>query len=209
MRLSLSLKFRGREYKSPKRGFEAYRGFVDRAVDAGIKEIKPDMRAYIEEVVNALIERHSKPWPGGTTATTLSKRSGHSIESLREGYRVTGNRLDTLRVNLRIPTPLAYHEYGYEKQSSGKLLTIPLPAALNSNGTPKRPNARSWDNTFIATSRKGNLIIFQRKGRRIIPLYVLRDSVTVPARLGARKEFQDKIPYFQERLADNFVDALK
>ncbi|QIG76982.1 putative morphogenesis protein [Rhizobium phage RHph_Y1_11] len=205
MQLSLSLKLQGREYKSPSRGIAAYKSFIERKFEDGVKQVKPEMRAYLEEVVNALIERHSKPYPGGTTSTTLSKRSGKGIEAIRKGVRVTGGQLDTLRARLQIPTPLAYHEYGYSKDGNGKMLTIPLPAALNANGTPKKPNARAWRDTFVTTSKAGNLIIFQRKGRQIVPLYVLKETVKVPARLGARQAFQGAIPHFQERIADEFA----
>lgn len=207
MKLSLSVKFRGREYRSPRRGIEAYRAYVKEGFDKGVKEMKPDMRAYLEEVVNALVEKHSKSYPGGTTSDSLSKRSGRGIEAIRQGVKITGGRLDTLRARLKIPTPIAYHEYEHTKRAGGKLMTIPLPAALNPNGTPIKPSARAWENTFITTSRRGNLIIFQRRGRRIIPLYVLKDSVTVPARLGAGKMMQTKLPHFQERIADSIADA--
>ena len=51
-----------------------------------------------------------------------------------------------------------------------RFLAIPLRAARG-----KRP--RDFMNTFV---NKG--IIFQRMGKRIVPLFVLRRSVTIPAR---------------------------
>ena len=69
-------------------------------------------------------------------------------------------------------------------------MTIPLDAALNANGTPKKKRARDWKDTFVAKSKRGNLIIFQKRGRRIVPLYVLKKRVRIPARLGLRKELR-------------------
>ncbi|QIG66816.1 putative tail protein [Rhizobium phage RHph_TM16] len=209
MDLRLSVKFKGREYRSPKRGIEAYRAYVEDGFNQTVKQIKPDMIEHLTNVVNVLIERHSGAWPGGTTPNSLSRRTGRSIAALRKGIKVTGNRLDTIRATLDIPLPLAYHEYGYSKRSNGKLLTIPLPAALTPNGVPLKTNPRQWPNTFVATSKAGNLIIFQRRGRRIIPLYLLKDTIKVPARLGARQEMQNAIPHFAERMADEIGRAFK
>jgi hypothetical protein len=209
MDLSLTVKFRGRDYRSPKRGLEAYRAYVEDGYNQTVKQVKPDMVAHLTEVVELLIAKHSGGYPGGTTATTLSRRSGRSMDALRKGIKVTGNRLDTMRATLNIPFPLAYHEYGYTKKAGGRLLTIPLPGALSPNGVPLKPNARAWKNTFVATSRAGNLIIFQRRGNRIIPLYVLKDTVTVKPRLGAGAMLQRAIPRFSERMADEIARAFK
>jgi hypothetical protein len=209
MKISLSLKVQGREYMSPSRGISAFRAQLQKSFEEGVEKVKPDMRVYLDEVVEALVEKHSKPWPGGTTPNSLSKRSGAGVQSIREGAKITGGRLDTLRARLQIPTPMAYHEAGYTKSAAGKLLTIPLPAALDGRGVPLRRSPRDWENTFVTTSKNGNLIIFQRKGRRIVPLYVLKDSVNVPPRLGARAAFQSGIPHFQERMADDFAKAFQ
>jgi hypothetical protein len=61
-----------------------------------------------------------------------------------------------------------------------KWLTIPLQAALTPAGVP-RGRARDFQNTFFAYSKAGNLILFQRQGKSIVPLFVLKKSVKVPA----------------------------
>ncbi len=53
--------------------------------------------------------------------------------------------------------------------------------ALNANGTPIKLSAREWTNTFVAKSKAGNLIIFQKRGRQIAPLYVLEEQGDYPA----------------------------
>lgn len=59
-----------------------------------------------------------------------------------------------------------------------KMLTIPLGKT--------KGWARNYDNTFIQKSKKGNLLIFQNVGsgkkRKIKPLFLLKDKVTIPAK---------------------------
>jgi hypothetical protein len=73
---------------------------------------------------------------------------------------------------------------------------------------PYRRSARDWDNTFVARSKKGNLIIFQRRGVQITPLYVLKTSVKIPARLGMGQTLNIGIPYFVERAMDRIVKGI-
>jgi hypothetical protein len=90
-----------------------------------------------------------------------------------------------------------------------KFLAIPLPAALNANGTPIKSSPRDWPNTFCAKSKAGNLLIFQRRGTQIVPLYVLKSSVYIPPRLGLKKTLDAGIPYFVERAMDQMVRNLQ
>jgi hypothetical protein len=54
----------------------------------------------------------------------------------------------------------------------------------------------------VQRSRKGNLIIFQRRGKDAVPLYLLKPQVTIKARLGMEKAFMGEVSFFQERLLD-------
>jgi hypothetical protein len=69
-------------------------------------------------------------------------------------------------------------------------LTIPLKAAKTPSGQPRKRRARDWGNTFIARSRKGGRVIFQRRGRRAVPLYVLVKRVRLPARLNFASDWE-------------------
>lgn len=76
---------------------------------------------------------------------------------------------------------------------TAKMLAIPLPGAMDSNGTARGSprDAAIFGQTFIARSKAGNLIIFgklnyvrgkkagQAKGA-LMPLFVLKNSVDVP-----------------------------
>ena len=65
-----------------------------------------------------------------------------------------------------------------------KMLTIPLPGV--------KGWARNYDNTFIQRSRKGNLLIFQKVGKGIKPLFVLKDRVRIPAFMWMEKSLRDR-----------------
>lgn len=199
MALEIEFDFRTKRYKSAVRGLEAFARVMDGATEKIPKVLKAHLLKYLQSVANALAEKHGKAWPGGTTPTTLSARSGKAVQEIKKSVRVTGDSLDTLRgmIGSGDAFYLKIHETGgVIKAKNVKYLTIPLPAALNSNGTPKKPSARDWDNTFVAKSKKGNLIIFQKVGSKIIPLYVLKTSVKIPARLGMEKALRGGIPYF-------------
>jgi phage gpG-like protein len=72
-----------------------------------------------------------------------------------------------------------------------KYLTIPLDAARTPSGVARAP-ARSWPNTFVIQGRGGHLIIMQRHGRGIRPLFVLKRSVRL-----------EPNPYFRPALEKN------
>jgi phage gpG-like protein len=87
------------------------------------------------------------------------------------------------------------HEFGKTiTAKNSKYLTIPLPAAMTPAGVLRKP-ARQWENTFVSSG-----IIWQRKekGQRSIPLFVLKKSVTIPAR-----------PYFSTGLKETQPEIFK
>lgn len=136
---------------------------------------------------------------GGTTESRLRARSGHLRASV---IPIKAERkADTIESGVSIGKVYARMHIGPRGQKTtitpkkGKFLTIPLPAALKPSGDLRGP-ARSdmWGETFIAKSKKGNLIIFGRarimKGKRagelrgqVVPLFLLVKKVTVPARI--------------------------
>jgi hypothetical protein len=71
-----------------------------------------------------------------------------------------------------------------------KFLTIPLSGALTPAGVSRGP-ARSFSNTFISKN-----IIFQKQGNKVVPLFILKKSVKIPAFRYMQRtvdEVQDKI----------------
>jgi hypothetical protein len=98
-----------------------------------------------------------------------------------------------------VPYGRIHETGGTIRAKNGKYLTIPLPAALNSDGTPKKRSAREWDRTFVRESKAGNLLIFQKRGSGIVPLYVLKKKVRIPARLGLGDTLKTGTSYFVDK----------
>lgn len=138
---------------------------------------------------------------GGTTTDRLAVRSGRlraafTAEVLTAGQDVTG------RIGYLYETPpgVAVHEGWPDNRSSttirprrAQYLAIPLTEEAR-RGAP-----RSFGGTFVQTSRRGNLLIFQKTGGGTIqPLYLLRQEVTVPARPALRPTMAQFLPLIVE-----------
>jgi hypothetical protein len=180
---------------------------VSRAVQKGLSDghdrvmhmIANELRDALDKLYRDLEAKHGRAWPDGTSGSSLSVRSGAGLRSIKDSIMVTEGKDEATGT---ITTgKMTVHETGATITAKhAKYLTIPLNAALNSHGIPLRSKARDWDNTFIARTKRGNLIIFQRNtGGKVTPLYLLRKSVTLRARLGMTKMFEDLIPYFERK----------
>lgn len=151
--------------------------------------IKRTLRLYLNEMALAQRQRHGRPWPGGTGSTSLSRRTGNLIESVKRSIKISGKFTQGGgEVRGQIGSPLIYastQEFGATiRPKRAKYLTIPLPAAMDSRGVMLLPRARDYPNTFVAKSRKGNLLIFQKRGaKKIVPLFVLKREVKIPPRM--------------------------
>lgn len=170
-----------------------------------------EMIDILDTVVDAMQQRHSTRWrwgrrlPEGERQGKLAKRSGASLRALKPKIK---DRAEEVTGTIVVPFPLSVHETGATIRARGKLLAIPLEAALTSRGTPKKRGPRAWRNTFVARSRKGNLLIFQKKAGKIIPLYVLKDRVKIPRRLGLGITMDKAAPVYIERVFDKAVRQL-
>ncbi len=72
-----------------------------------------------------------------------------------------------------------------------------------------RQRARDWDNTFVQRSRRGNLLIFQRNGPNITPLYLLKPSVRIQPRLGLEDSvIKNGLPWFERRAFEEISGEL-
>ncbi len=125
-----------------------------------------------------------------TGGSPLKRRTGTLARSIRPG------RVEFTDTTVRgsVGTNLQYariHEYGgVIKAKNKKYLTIPLPAAMTSAGVLRKP-AGDWEDTFVMRSGRGNLIIFQKRGARIVPLFVLKKQVSIPQRSYMRTSLQE------------------
>lgn len=136
-----------------------------------------------------------------TTPTATAVRTGALRAALDSTVQVTGQTITGVFGYLRGPAPYA----GVHERIDGaagttirpvhrQFLTIPLDAAKTAAGVP-RGTARDFPNTFIARSRRsGQLIIFQRQGKNIVPLFLLLKEVFVPARPALLPTLQKFVP---------------
>lgn len=212
--VTIEMEWRGKRYARVERGLQAVAQDTAQSFDDAFKPIaRRVLRQYMEGVLESVRQRVSTPYPAGTSPAgvfpgTLSKRSGRLLASLDDGNIFVGSGgPDAVLLSYTLDGIAAVHERGATIRAKNvKYLTIPLPAALNSNGTPKRPNARSWPNTFVQRSRKGNLLIFQKQaGGRIIPLYVLKREVKIPKRLAFEEAFGAGKDFLADVLAQEIL----
>jgi hypothetical protein len=112
-------------------------------------------------------------------------------------------------VEASIAGPRIHELGGVITPRRSRYLAIPLDNALNFQGVPLRPGPRFWKDTFVRKSRKGNLIIFQKRGPgKIVPLYLLKKRVRIPARLGLQATLDTAVPLFQEQIFDRLVQKI-
>lgn len=200
--LTLDIKVDGRAYASITRGLNAVADHLDTALQRAAPGLAKSLQAALMMAYKEMERRHGSPWPAGTVAhsnPSLFKRSGGGLKSIKQSIRVAKTGPDSLSGFIGAGFPIAVHEKGATiRPKRAQFLTIPLPAAMNSRGIPIKKKARDWQNTFVAKSKKGNLLIFQKRGREIVPLYLLKKQVKLRARLGLGKAVVNKtLPHFE------------
>ena len=208
----MTFSFRNQTFTDAGKGLKVFSDLLKREWDGSAQALSRELKAFLTEVVEAIAGRNSGAWPGGTTDSSLSKRSGALVTAILDSVKVDGSTFDTIRGLIGAPgVPYASIQEtgGVIKPKNAKYLCIPLPAALDSSGIPLKSSPRDWPGTFCTLSKAGNLIIFQKRGTSIVPLYVLKDSVTIPPRLGMRKSLDAGLPYFVGRAMDAIVKAMQ
>lgn len=176
---------------------------------------KRELRKFLNQIASDMEKQHSGPYPGGTGADSLSKRSGRGVKSVKQSVYVKGNSLSNTEGGIGGISYLRTHEFGADiHPKRAKYLTVPLSAALNANGTPRKMSARQWDNTFVNRSKNGNLLIFRKDSRgRITPLYLLvgpgekRRSIDLrdKKRLGMGRAIQKRMDDFADTLSTEIL----
>lgn len=208
--IDLEFNFRNRRFRNAARGLE----FMGRSFERSVKDLGPiaqkELKDMLDTVADAMRQRHNTPWsPGaaplaaGSKAGTLARRSGTMAKAIAQSVKISGRTLNDIEGQISGP---AVHEFGATiRPKRAKFLTIPLPAALDSRGVPLKTKARDWPDTFVRKSRQGNLIIFQKRGRGIVPLYVLKREVKIPPRLGLQATLDVAADVFIDRVFDKML----
>ena len=210
--LRIAMEIDGKRYANAARGLNA----LAKNYAIAFKDLTPiakkEMTDVLDSVKAAMRERHGTRWaagvrlPSGKKTGKLATRSGKGLRGLHR--KVTSSPTEVTG-SVTVDFPMSVHEKGAIIRKKRKLLAIPLPAALTARGVPKKKGPRDWPNTFVAKSKKGNLLIFQKKGSKIIPLYVLKEKVRIPARLGLGETVKKAAPMFVERVFARAVKRLQ
>lgn len=115
--------------------------------------------------------------------SAVQTRSGSLVRSFNSEAR--GSDINTLTVeSFSAGNPYArIQEEGGTITPKKTWLTIPLDAARTASGVA-RGNARSFTDTFFIMTKKKKLLLVQKRGDEIVPLFILVKKVTLKPRLG-------------------------
>ena len=134
----------------------------------------------------------------------VQTRSG----ALRRSFDMaaSGAHLDSLSVS----TFSAGSKYARIQEEGGKIeappgryLAVPLKAAKTAAGVQRKP-PRQWNDTFFLKSKKGTLLLMQKRGADMIPLFAMVKKVTIPGNLGFHQTWKEELPKFY-KLVDKAV----
>lgn len=159
------------------------------------------LRVHLGKITATLAKRHGGGGGG------LQRITGKGIERLQDVKVSEGQSVAVGTVPLT--KYMSAHEFGATiKAKGGKYLTVPLPAALNGDGTPKKPSALLWKKAQVIKSRRGNLLIAVKNGRGWTPLYALKEVVKLPPRLGLRTELKRESKAMRKDIAAGIRNLL-
>jgi hypothetical protein len=197
------------------------------------KEIEKAVRWYINQVYASLYKQHSRPYTYGTPPllerSVLRKRSGGLLSELKNNRFVRKSDDKTWETGWLIPrgSYLFVHAGNPGEKTviraRGEYMVIPLRAALNADGTPKKMSPRQWvglkkyrvgniraridfsgenaakfhDNTWILAKPIG---VAYSGARRYIPYYILARQVTIRKRLFIQQRMEDYYDELYNRL---------
>lgn len=196
---------------------QAVERILTTTVTTGVRKTKDPTTRYLRRIYRALRKTHGDRFPTSSglfgrdqSNPDLARRSGRGLKSIRESINVRYN--GRMGVEGRISTgTMGIHETGgtIEAQNS-EYLAIPTRYAMTSRGQPRKKSPRNWTNTFARKTRNGNLFIFRNEGKgNIIPLYLLKRYVYIPARLRLRETADDLAPTYVAELDAALSRALK
>lgn len=206
---SMELSYGNRRFKSAAVGLKFLAAELEKKPRKLVPILKTDLKRFLQTTATAMARKHGNPWPTGTTNNSLSRRSGKGVASILASPMVTGSRLGSVKGSIGGTGYLNIHEDGGRvSPASGKYHYIPLPDALNPDGTPKKASHTQWANTFMITSSNGNLLIVRKVGTQLEFLYVLKTSYYIRPRLGMGKSLASGMDYFIDEVIDSMAAEL-
>lgn len=159
------------------------------------KERAQDLRRSLADFGERMVRRIAKRLSG----PVLKAQTGRLKGSLTHTETA-----DTLEISAgggpgEVDYARIHHYGGTIKPKKKKFLTIPFPGGPADRRVPLR--ASDFEDTFVA---KG--IIFQKRGKEIEPLFILRRSVEIPERPYMYLEESDAT-YLEKSIADFIAGA--
>jgi len=163
----------------------------------------------VRESVNDIEREILTRYASGTGPATLGVRTGRLRSSPKREIKATGTAL-VGRVFIpeagggTNPVYAGVHEFGATiRPRHGRFLAIPLAAARRGAAGGVSMGPRDYAGGFFFRSRAGNLIFGVRSGGRVgrlIPLFVMKESVRIPSRPVWRVTFANQRPRVMERM---------
>lgn len=205
--------YRGVRYNRINSAFGAALDDIDNDFKKLTKEYERELKGYIERVARNVTDKFKQYKHGKSPYDRLMNRTGRAKRELRASptvRRTDGNKFNAAYIG-RVTGPdylNIQEDGGWLTAKSGKYITIPLPAALNPNGTPKKRSMSEWRNTFTKKTRKGAIVVFHKKGGKAIPIYVLKKRVYIKPRLRLGEGFDRAAPYYERKLLDTIQREL-
>ena len=150
-----------------------------------------------------------KTTPIATAVRTGRLRASYAAQ-VTQGRGFTDLVMGPLNAGADVLKYERIHEFGGTiTAKSAKMLASPLAAAKTAAGVA-RGGPRDFSGTFIARSKAGNLLIFGRasRGETPTPLFVLKHSVTIPARPALMPSFERVFPGLRDALTEDAQQVL-
>jgi hypothetical protein len=154
----------------------------------------------------------------------LNRRTGMLIRAAEQMDYVVNRLKESFEVILRLFVAYGYvQEVGTEgkggelpdiKPVTKEYLTIPLPPALTPAGVVKNVALRAkekgtseYKKSFIRENKRKNLILYMKQGKGIIPLWVLKKSVALPATYWFATSVRQAMKYLPDLMAGDIEEA--
>jgi hypothetical protein len=210
--ITLDVRIGSRLFDDVRVGFD----YLNTALDRGLTDNGPALSSHVLKALRKvhleMVRQHSGPWNGRVVNNTanLQSRSGAGLAAIAKSIKnFTATRV-TLASGSITTGGMSIHETGgVVRPKRAQYLTIPLPPAMDSRGVPLRKRARDWDNTFVARSKRGNLLIFRKSARSVVPLYLLKSEIYIRPRLRMAEAMDGSaLPYFERKAFETISDAL-
>lgn len=198
-----SVTVEGRTYMSLNAGIHAATKEVDDYVAGSAARAAGPIRDFFLRAYENLRRRHNTKWNRSSglfgshdnTGTRLFMRSGRGLKSIKDSIHVA---VTPTGLDASISAgDMGIHETGGTiRPRSSKYLAIPTKFALDASGKDRRGGPRNYggNRTFSRRTKSGALFVFRREGKRIVPLYLLKRSVKINARLGLQDTLERGTP---------------